>query len=348
MASGKPLPTWFYALWFYALGTTFLMATTQRDRNKLVALLALAAVLTVALLLLQRPRTRLFIAVFNGSHVVAGATLSFAASWVMSTWWPSSTRVRRYAAAMIVTMVAGGALELAQLVGPGEASLGDLLRDLAGGVAGVVLYGAFVTRRGGLRILLLLAALVVMVPGLWPTMRTVLRHARIVRQLPAVAAFEGAGEHAEIIPMDGAELSVVAAPGAWTPADRAWTPADRARVGRVTFRAGHNNPRMLINNPFADWSDYQTLVFTVFSPEPAAFEVVLRIDDMDATVATTDRFHRRLTIAPGHNEFRIVVDDVRLSPETRELDLGALENVVLFMDQPERDHHLFVDRFWLE
>ncbi|MCA9618931.1 MAG: hypothetical protein KC731_07915, partial [Myxococcales bacterium] len=207
--------------------------------------------------------------------------------------------------------------------------------------AGLALHAGRRALRRWARVTFVLGALGLLAPGLWPAGRALLRKARVVQQLPEVAAFDGPGDAAVFRTLDGGEVAVVPPPSVWRE-------ATRGRVGEITFHAGFRNPRLLVDNPFASWAGYQALMISLWSPEDAPFEVVLRIDDEAATLAMDDRFHRRFALVPGPNELRIPLADIRLSPTTRELDLGDLENLVLFMDRPARDHRLFVERLWLE
>lgn len=88
-----------------------------------------------------------------------------------------------------------------------------------------------------------------------------------------------------------------------------------------------------------DWSNYQFLSFDVFNPG-TEFELHLRVDDFGNTKRYQDRFNRVVSIAPGSNTVQISINEIRLGPVGRELEINCLKEIYFFTRGVKRVFYL--------
>lgn len=100
-----------------------------------------------------------------------------------------------------------------------------------------------------------------------------------------------------------------------------------------------------------DWRGYQELVFDLYNPYESALPIVLRINDRQHEQdgpRYADRFNRRLIVQPGWNEYRIALEDVRMAPKGRTMNLAEIQQVQLFVQALEQPRTLYLDYVRLE
>jgi hypothetical protein len=76
----------------------------------------------------------------------------------------------------------------------------------------------------------------------------------------------------------------------------------------------------------------RALRLLIVNPEPTPAEITVRIDDAahQHNLAFHDRFTRAFTLQPGPNRIEVPLDDVRVAPRDRELDLERVESLLIF------------------
>lgn len=90
---------------------------------------------------------------------------------------------------------------------------------------------------------------------------------------------------------------------------------------------------VMLDNLPADWRDYQTLHLVFHNPEPKPLALTLRIHDLHhdrSPQAYNDRFNRRFTLAAGHNEIVIPLNDIHQAPTGRTMDMARIRRLGLF------------------
>ena len=96
-----------------------------------------------------------------------------------------------------------------------------------------------------------------------------------------------------------------------------------------------------------DWRGYDALEFSVFNPGPAPLALTCRVHDRLHTVTDqhySDRFNRSFRIALGWNDIAIPLEDIRLAPATRPLDLSRIEGLGIFSVRLPAPATVFLDR----
>ena len=106
----------------------------------------------------------------------------------------------------------------------------------------------------------------------------------------------------------------------------------------------------------SDWSEYDTLALDITwvqehlhsASDFERFDVIVKIEDFDHKGDYFDRFHRRVTLAPGKNEIRISLIDVASAPRDRTMDMTQIRILQVFAIDLKRSKTLFIDNIRLE
>lgn len=126
-----------------------------------------------------------------------------------------------------------------------------------------------------------------------------------------------------------------------------WKKSAEDLVGLVAFHT-RTYPGIRIEEPYPDWRGYAYFQLDIFSKLPNPQSIVIRIDDLHHNNEHSDRFNKAVTISPGLNHIQIPIDDIRLAPVGREMDLRAMKAVLLFAVNPREEFTLYLDNIHLE
>ena len=99
-----------------------------------------------------------------------------------------------------------------------------------------------------------------------------------------------------------------------------------------------------------DWTGHQALEFSVFSPATDPLELVCEVNDREHRrrgYQYQDRFNRRLTVAPGWNDFTIPLEEIRTAPQAREMDLSQVATFQLFAVRLPQPRTIYLDQVML-
>ncbi len=119
----------------------------------------------------------------------------------------------------------------------------------------------------------------------------------------------------------------------------------RARLGTQTYAS------VALRHFDGDWRGYRSLRFSLYNPDPEPLDLICRIHDQaheQRGFVSNDRFRRQLTADPGWTDVEIPLDDVRLAPLERELDLGRVVGFMLFAHRLPAPRVLHLDALQLE
>jgi hypothetical protein len=280
-------------------------------------------------------KSRLWSAAFDAGHaplfgLVAIAVLQLARR---------AGRLRPYVLALAVTLAAGAATELIQLLGPREASLRDFAWDALG--AGIFLLVAFAIRernsRG--RVLALVVAVLLAIVALAPLAATAWDYVQRNAAFPHLCGFDAAWERRFVVTQD-AELTITAPPGGWVR-------DGSGKAGRLTFLPAPY-PGLAIDEPHPDWTGYDSLVVDLYSELPQPKNIALRIHDARHDQSYYDRFTRRLVVPPGPSRFAVSLDEVARAPRGRRMDLARIRCILIFAVDPPDSFSLYLDAIRLE
>lgn len=293
----------------------------------------------------RRPQGPFWPHIYDVAHVLLSLAATLVVLRVLRRILTGSTGgyySRYWLAAMVGALVSGG-VELLQIWGPGEASIADFLRDLAGLLGGLLLafsYDARLRPRRSMRFrrLVRAAALAVVGAALAFTAQGVRRTFQRLDRLPMLCDFETPWD-SELFDVDGfGKLTREASPSGFRNAS--------GHVGKFVFALGETSEfefRVLSS----DWSNHQSLNFDIFSERSSPVTLELRVHDRHHKNRFTDRFNTTIQIAPGSATVSISMNDIEHGPVGRLMDMKAIHRVIIFMNKPSSSQTIYLDNLRL-
>jgi hypothetical protein len=244
-----------------------------------------------------------------------------------------SPRWRTEILALLLTAALGLSIEALQIRGPRHADWLDFAHDINGA-------GAF----------LLLARLRTPARPLWRAAAALLALATLALSLKPLATTLGARQERN------AAAPLLYRPGSgWSAALRQLRhagyrfPASAERSQLEALRFGpQRHAAFILRRPYPDWRNYTELVLELDYPGPDSLELQLRIDDLRHDESPHDRFDRRLRLAVGPTSVHIPLDEVREAPRDREMDMGSIRSLTLFVDAGVGPRTLYLGEIRLE
>lgn len=156
---------------------------------------------------------------------------------------------------------------------------------------------------------------------------------QVLRQLPVIANFETPFEEKR-----------------WH-RDRAVRSQEHVTEGKYSLKIHFNtnrwSPAELGLLP-RDWRGYDHLKFDIFNPDTEDLRILLRIDDLNRNWYETDRYNTWLDLKPGWNYLEISLDEVRLAPKDRELDMSQIRQIILSSNRLPQAKEIYTDNWRLE
>jgi hypothetical protein len=231
--------------------------------------------------------------------------------------------------------------EMLQLMVGRDAELEDVLRD----VSGVLIYLAFnyAVSRWKLRrtgrafypssMIPLFVAVLLTVLSSMSLLTWVTASLHRNSQFPVLCAFESPLDLKFVSPLDANLTIVDPPPGA---------AFGEGKCGYLELRPALY-PGITIWETCPDWSSYDSLEFRVFNPGKDSVMLSIRIDDRFQNGDYYDRFQEGRLLRPGTSRVTISLQDVRLSPRQREMDMRNIDSVWLYFTNLRDTIVLFVD-----
>lgn len=105
--------------------------------------------------------------------------------------------------------------------------------------------------------------------------------------------------------------------------------SDGTQCLEVTLKPGRA-PRAEQHSPAMDWREFDVLSFDTWVSGDGPLELTLRIEDFEHMGAPSDRFERKLSLAPGHSNIIIDLSDIRTAPATRLMDMSLVSRIQLY------------------
>ncbi len=314
-----------------------LVQTSRMLDNRWV--LSLPAIVLLVLMLVGGPgyrAPRSVCAAWDLGHVVAFSLWTYLL--VTRTSLARATPARQWGAALAFCLGAGAATEVVQLLTGGDASIGDLLRDMAGGVTAVAwLSPSSKVLPAGLRAATRTFAAALLLVACLPLAAALGDEAIARAQFPVLSDFETPFEQSR---WDGnARLS----------RDRSVARHGKASL-RVDMDTSEYSGAFLVYFP-RNWKGFRWLTAAVFNPSPAGLDLVCRIHDEAherGDQPYEDRYNKRFRIGPGWSEIRVDLGEVAAAPAGRTMDLGAIRAVGFFAVRLPAPRTVFLDSVRLE
>lgn len=101
---------------------------------------------------------------------------------------------------------------------------------------------------------------------------------------------------------------------------------------------------VLVEEPYKDWSGFSMMMLNLYSTASRPVSVTLRLEDRSRPLEPEDRVEYSLRVMPGANDFYIPLESLGPAPSGRELRLGSIRRVGLFLAEPAEPLRLYVHR----
>lgn len=262
-----------------------------------------------------------------------------------------------YLAAFLWTVVLGVASEIAQHFMPDRSvSLRDVLHDAAGAALGLSLIALFERRNassdrtripgaggrsaerqspGSTNAWLVLLAVAAFSVLAWPVIQCARTYAERAAALPALVPLAGRAE-SRFVRVHEAMPSRVTLPERWRRA------GDAGQFLALRFASG-SSPALELHEPSPDWTGFDVLAVDVANPGPEPLAFVLRISDARHDWSHVDRLNLPVSFPPqSRTTLRLSLAELRKAPQGREMNLGAIANVMLYSAGPQPGEEVFV------
>ena len=244
--------------------------------------------------------------VANSGHVIVFLLLSLVLSSYLGYPASFTTRAKSYAAIIIAGMLIGIGVELIQYQTGREASLVDLLTNFLGLISGLCLVEALrliaSPKYRWVSFVLVLTSLGLIVICIMPLLFLSASYIERNKAFPVIADFE-ADWTAVFTSFNKTSLV----------ANDEYEPD---AIRRVRFEPAEY-PGISIVEPVPDWSEYDRVVFTLYSNYDHIIKLTVRIHDVTHNQLQSDRYNTSLTVEPGMNMYQILLKDVEQAPLNR-------------------------------
>lgn len=311
-------------------------------------ILAVVAIAAVPLLFDLPDNTHIWNEIQNTGHTPLFGVIALLLLGISTRLLGERIRNRRthYAIAFIGACLLGAITEFAQIIGPRDADLGDLLRDVAGAISFLGLFmffdSGFKKSRHQIsdqfRKKVLILSILVTLGSLVPLTLSSTAYLQRNSAFPLLCDFDSYWGKRFLI-TESARLKIVPPPEGMN--------AARGKVGQLALRAGEY-PGFGILEPYSDWGAYKTLEFNIYSPLDSTVNIHIRVEDFHHDGDFTDRFNRTLSIVPGENHISISLLDIQVAPRGREMDMSAIAAIHFFAVDLRQRLTLYFDNVHLQ
>jgi len=274
---------------------------------------------------------------WNFGHIVF-----FAAAGFSLITRVSSLSVKPFFAQLFWTgffaFVVGVIIELVQYGIQREPDIGDVGRNLLGGLVAVVFFSPRRKElgRGTLLSARLLIVLLVALPvsSLLMTLSDE-QHSR--SNFPMLASFESRGEL-----------------GRWSGGASFFRSDQQAAHGNYSLRVDLGTEQysgVSLGYLEGDWSGFHILSVDLFNAGPSMLSLTLRVHDKQHSRSKQllqDRFNRSFLLKPGWNHLDIPLQDIAVAPQSRAMDLSAIENLAFFVIAEKVETTIYIDQLILK
>lgn len=299
----------------------FLSRPRLSHNRSLLLSVALIIILTAGHLLPSTPSDPLISAVRNALHF---AFFGLATLTLLAIWRPRPC-LRLYIVVIVGCLVIGSAGEASQLLSGKAFDLSDLVRDMGGAAVALTTY--------------------VLVFRLFSAPRRTTRSTQISAAVICLVALTILTapflKQARALQIANANPHLILQPTWWS---EGLVQAQESEIRRVNDAAlgsygfldfwqiglhstGFSGIQIALRN--GNWSEFDYLVLRLRS-NANELDLVIRIDDAAHTGNYADRYNARLNVTGDQTEYRIPLTQVRAAPELRQMDLHAMQRLLIF------------------
>lgn len=256
----------------------------------------------------------------------------------------SNTQARRpYLLAALFCLVLAVSSEASQVVMARDADPADLVADILGIAAGLLLTGHYFgdlhrsdsrtwARPASFAVTILLCSI-----SSFPTLDALYAISAQRSAMPNLATFETRWEQRLYAGSLGRGLGIVTSP------DNSFGPGQRTALVDI----GSNRIPGLELFPFPDWRDFEYLSFTTGSATMEPQSGILRIHDFAHKNIYEDRFNYRFEVPVEPVTIRIPLTEIQSAPVGRKIDLGRVQ-AMIFFSNTDGEARIYIDNIRLE
>jgi len=249
-----------------------------------------------------------------------------------------------YLVAFTVTVIIGALIEYIQVFGPRDADLWDLVRDAAGAFSFLGVYAAAdqqLARKWSrtARLLIRAVSILVLLAALTPLALWAGAYLHRDAIFPKLLTFDSVLE-SKFLTVRNAEVARVSPPSGFTS-------CEGGTVGKLIMHPD-TYCGFRIAEPCPDWSGFSFLRFDIYNEIDSTVNLVIRIDDIHHNSQYEDRYNRAFRITPGLNRISVDLQEVRVAPSSREMDMTAIQYIYFFTYMPKEPVTLYIDNVTLQ
>lgn len=305
------------------------MSASSGRLGKFPAFLSLTASVSILVLLhVYRPSVAgLWLETFyNSMHVPAFALIAL--GLFVAFRFFSKLRVgRRVAIAMALSLLLGVLSEAAQIPGPRDASIEDLIADWLGSISALLLLlavakGDLANRR--IRATCAITGIILMFLALTPLILVSAAYVERNRSLPMIFSFDVRFSKT-FLRLQNSTIVVTS------------DPTVEREIGKVTLESG-SWPGLIFHDLWPDWRDYSYLIVELATDDENSLEIHIRVHDENHSRGNQpydDRFNMTYNLKYGTRVIRIPLDEIRDAPRDRQMDLSRIHGIVIFATRAE-------------
>lgn len=260
---------------------------------------------------------------YDSLHVPVFGVIAICILLVTPEHWGPRNRI-----VVTFTVVVGLSLlsELAQVPTNRDASFDDIISDWLGAAGFVCIASVFSrslsiakSRRG----YLVLLGIVFITWPLLPLAKVSVAYAERAQMLPSLTRFDSRFA-AILYQTQNAEL----------------TKQKNNKSGSVSANILLQDgrwPGISFNELWPNWQPYDELIIGLENPGTDKLAINVRVHDREhrGDQRYDDRFNRRVELAPGFQQIRIKLADVRDAPSSRQMNMANIEGLILFATNSE-------------
>jgi hypothetical protein len=241
--------------------------------------------------------------------------------------------LKLYMLAGLTSLLVGVLTELVQLAIGSDSSAMDIMRDLAGIVAGLGLFASvdktlephWLKSRQIIKTGIVVVSICALAAGLFPLAHLSAAYVQRKEAFPVIVDLKAERP----VPFIQVKNAIVKA----GVDQQVSTVVNLKNLTLVQFSPGLY-PGVSIVEPYPDWSSFEMLLLEIYSEQAETFDLVVRVHDEKHNHVYSDRFNKKLVVKAGENHFQIPLHDIEHAPIDREMDMTQISELILFAEQP--------------
>jgi hypothetical protein len=318
--------------------------------KKSLALIALTVIIAGAILLIFTLRlphdTYLWRETQNLGHTPLFGVIAISILGILAAIRGDNNKSRwiDYLLAFLGASALGAAVEIAQIWTPGDADIWDFFRDLAGEMSFLGFYLLIDSRikllqgKRWRKIILLIVSALILGAAIYPVATLAMAYYERNRAFPQLIDFERRWENSFL------KIRNVV----WIRVNNTfnWPDSHGEKIAQTTFYQV-TYPTFFIEEPYPDWSDYDTLSFGVYSTQDTTIKLTISIEDSGHNMKFEDRYNLNFKVQPGANSINIPLTDIENAPVKRKMAMNAIRAIHIFAYKPVSPFSVYFDNFRL-